>query len=250
MNGYFKAIPAIVGVFVLGLAGPLAAAEVSVGLSGAWQSSPYKGHDDRALPAPFISIDADRFYLRGLEAGGYLFTGEHQAISLGVSYGGQKFEPDDADDARLKKLDGADPTLSAYIQYTLKGDYGNAGLKVLHDILGKSRALSAELYYKYPFALGSVRLSPGAGLAWDSQKQLEYYYDVSPHEARKSGLDVYRPEAGFSPFLSLEAVWQFNETWSLMAAEKVLFLSDEIKNSPLVDDGRVFSTFIGLRYAL
>ncbi len=250
MNGYFKAIPAIVGVFVLGLAGPLAAAEVSVGLSGAWQSSPYKGHDDRALPAPFISIDADRFYLRGPDAGVRAFRNGSHDFSLGLSYGGPEFDSDDTDDRRLKRLDDRDPTLGAYFRYTLTSDYGIAGLRLLHDVLGHSKALSAEAFYKYPFAAGPLHVSPGAGLAWDSKDQLGYYYGVSAGEARKSGLEQYDPEAGISPFLFLEAEWNFTESWSVIAAGKVQFLSQEIQDSPMVDDGRVLSTLIGFKYRL
>lgn len=232
------------------LAGPLAAAEVSLGLGGGWQTSPYKGHDDTVLPIPLINIEGETFYLHGPDAGAYICKGENQAFAVGVSYGGQEFDSGDTDDARLKRLDDRDATLSAYMQYTVNSDYGNASLRILRDVLGKSDAFSAEASYKYPLYAGPITLIPGVGAVWDSEKQLEYYYGVSGHEARRSGLSEYNPNAAVSPFISLEANWQFTEKLSLMAAEKVLFLNDEIKDSPMVGDGQVFSTFVGLRYTL
>lgn len=238
-------------LFAFGLVLPTTAAkaeEVTLGLGVGWVSSPYKEHDDTFLPFPIISYEGERFYVRGLSAGVHLWKEDLQEISLGLSYFGLRFDPGKTDNGRLQKLDDRYSTLNADLQYNLRTDYGHTGLKVSRDILGNSDGFSAEAYYKYPFMLGLVTLAPGGGLRWDSKEQLDYYYGISSKEARRSGLDKYDPDDGFSPFLSLEASWLFTENWSLSAGGEVLFLSNEIKDSPMVDSDQIFSANTGLNY--
>ncbi len=239
----------IVCLFISSLAAPVFAAEVSLGLGGGWQSSPYKGHDDEALPMPLLSVEWERFYFNLFEAGTHVWKDDRQALTLGLTYGGISFDSGETDNRALKKLDNRDATLNAFLQYSIEGDYGHASLKVLRDTLGNSDAFSAEASYEYPVSLGSLNISPGAGLQWDSKEQLDYYYGVSAREARKSGLDRYAPGGGFSPFLSLETSWRVADHWNLMISGKVLFLSEEIKDSPMVDAGQIFSAAAGLSYS-
>lgn len=248
MIKYFKAITIVSCFFVLSVAIPATAADVSVGLGGSWQSSSYKGHDDTLLPVPLIHFEGERFYVRGLDAGVHIWRNESHEFSLGAAYSALAFDSSKTDDRRLKRLDDRYSTLNAYLQYALKTDYGHAGVRVLRDVLGNSDAFSAEAYYKYPFMLGPVYVSPGAGIRWDSEDQLDYYFGVSSSEAQKSGLDRYNPDSGISPFLSLEADWRFADNWSVTAAGQVLFLSKEIKDSPMVDDSQIFNATIGLKY--
>jgi outer membrane protein len=248
MTRRFNLIFAVVFVLISNLAAPVLAAEVSLGLGAGWHSSPYKGHDDAVIPLPFLSVEGERFYLHSLEAGAYLLKNSKQALSLGAAYGGRAFDSDKTDDPALKKLDNRDAILSGVLKYARHGNYGQAGIKISRDILGKSDAFSSEVFYKYPVKLGSVRISPGAGVEWDSKEQLAYYYGISPSEASKSGLAEYKPEAGFSPFISIETVWNISGPWNIMAHGKLLFLSEEIKDSPMVDTGEIFSVAVGLSY--
>ncbi len=249
----WKFLPAISLAAFLAMPSALAAQDLSVslGLGAAWQSSPYKSYDADTRPLPLIGIEGERFYLRGPEAGLHLFQNENHAFSLGVAYSGLEFDSGDTDDRRLKQLDDRDWTLRAYLQYALRSDdFGHLSLKVFHDVLNNSDAFTAEASYKYPAYFGQVTLSPGAGLAWDSEEELAYYYGVSAREARKSGLREYSPGGGISPFISLELDWNFTESWSLFAAQRVKFLSSEITDSPMVDDDMIMSTAIGFRYSL
>ncbi|MDL2316997.1 MipA/OmpV family protein [Desulfovibrio sp. OttesenSCG-928-A18] len=249
MFKYSKVIYSIVCLIALSVSSPAIAADISIGAGGSWQSSPYKSHDDTVLPVPLIHFESERFYIRGLDAGVHIWRNEQQAVSFGVSYAALSFDPSKTDDRRLKHLDDRYSSLNAYLQYAVQTEYGHAGVRVLRDVLGNSDAFSAEAYYKYPLMLGPVYVSPGAGLRWDSEDQLDYYFGISSREARKSGLDKYSPDSGISPFLSLEADWKFAEHWSVMAAGRVVFLSKEIKDSPMVDDSQIFNATIGLKYS-
>jgi outer membrane protein len=248
MTRPFNLLFAAIYFCITGLAAPAFAADVSLGLGGAWQSSPYKGHDDQVLPIPLVRVEWDRFYFNLFEAGAHIWKDTNQTVSLGVSYGGPSFDSDKTDDRALKRLDNRDAGLNAVVKYAFSGDYGHAGIQVRRDVTGESDAFSSEAFYKYPINLGSVHVSPGAGVQWDSEEQLGYYYGISPREARKSGLAEYKPDDGFSPFMSLETVWNLSDSWNVMASGKVLFLSEEVKDSPMVDAGEIFSAAAGLSY--
>lgn len=228
--------------------GAACAADFSAGLGGGYASSPYKQHDGTILPFLPLFYEGERFYLNAFGAGAFIWKGEMQDISVGLSYSALAFDSDKTDDTRLQKLDDRHATILASAQYRLRTGFGHLGLRVSRDILGKSDGFSAELSYMYPFEFGSVRLSPGAGMRWDSKEQVDYYYGVSGTEARKSGLNRYRPDGAFSPYVSLAAQWAFADKWSLNAGGEVLFLGSEIQDSPMVDKARTFSVGIALNY--
>lgn len=248
MISFLRHISLAIFTLILSTASLVATADISVGLGGGWQSSPYKGHDNMILPVPLINFEGEQFYVRDLDAGVHIWRNENHAISLGASIFALAFDSSKTHDRSLKKLDDRNSTVNTYLQYSLQTDYGLAGVRVLHDALGNSNAFSAEAYYKYPLMFGPVYVSSGAGIRWESKDQLDYYFGISSREARKSGLSKYTPHGGVSPFISLEADWRFADNWSVISVWQVSLLSKQIKNSPMVDDSRIFNVIIGLKY--
>lgn len=178
----------------------------------------------------------------------HIWKGDIQEVSVALSYFGLSFDPDKTDDRRLKKLDDRYSSVNADLLYNLRTDYGHLGLRLSHDILDNGDGFSAEFSYRYPYMFENICLTPSAGLRWDSEDQTGYYFGVSSKEARKSGLKEYSPNDAFSPYVALYANWEFTENWSLTLAEEVVFLSDEIRDSPMVNESQIFTTTIGLSY--
>lgn len=226
-----------------------AGADISVGAGGAFSSSPYKRHDDSMLPVPLITYEGERFYVRGASAGIHVWKEGQQTVSLGASYSWLHFNPGDTSDPRLRRLDKRYSTVMADLSYTLATQWGVGRVKLSRDILGHSDAFTGDASYRYPFHIGELTLSPGAGVQWASEKQADYYFGVSTGEARKSGLDRYDPNDSFSPYLMLDARYRLSPQWSVMAGGQVLFLSDEIKNSPMVDTDHTTSVMVGMQYS-
>ena len=149
----------------------------------------------------------------------------------------------------MKRLDYLYSTLSVDAYYTLRTDWGNAGVKASQDILGNSEGFVLDLWYKYPVTFGQLTVVPGVGMQWDSERQADYYYGVSSSESRKSGLEEYDAKDAVSPYLSLDANFALTENWSLTAGGKMTFLSDEIQDSPMVDDSKQFDASFGVVYS-
>lgn len=225
------------------------AAGLTLGAGGAYTTSPYRGHDDYLVPIPLIFYEGERFYLRGLSGGVHILKDDWYEFSLGLSYYGLKFDNGKTDNRRMKRLDDRDSTVTADLQFMLRTAYGNPGIKFSQDILGNSKGQMVDLFYRYPIQLGQVVLSPGGGLHWDSERQTDYYYGISSKESRRSGLEKYDPDSAFSPYLTFDVAWSFAENWRLMGGGRVTFLSDEIKDSPMVNESYVYSTFAGISYS-
>ncbi|MBJ9133333.1 MipA/OmpV family protein [Citrobacter farmeri] len=212
-----------------------------------WLSSPYKGHDDLNVPVPIVNIERESFYVRGTDAGAFLWKNESQAFSLGISYSELFFDAGKTKNHNLKKLDNRHSTLNAFLQYTLYSPYGHASIQLLRAPL-ITPTLSAA-WYQYPLSLDPVHFTPRVGNRWDSQQQLDYYYGISGREAQESGLGRYRPQGGVSPFISLDTRWPFADDWSVITSSGIIFLNKEIRNNPIVDDNLIFHVTIGLSYS-
>lgn len=226
----------------------IAVAKITIGAGGFYSSSPYKRHDASIMPFPLINYEGERFYVSGASAGVYLWKNDVHEVMAGVSYYSYMFDNDKTDDRRLKQLSNRHSTLMAEVGYRLKTKYGIAAVKMSGDILGTSEGLIVDLSYRYPVSYGKFRITPAIGVQWASQKQQNYYYGISHKEAQKSNLSRYKADDGLVPYLGLELGYVVTDGWSIMAAGQVLFLNDEIKDSPMVDASRIFNLMLGVAY--
>ncbi|HGY1226666.1 TPA: MipA/OmpV family protein [Citrobacter farmeri] len=201
------------------------------------------------MPVPIVNIERESFYVRGTDAGAFLWKNESQAFSLGISYSELFFDAGKTKNHNLKKLDNRHSTLNAFLQYTLYSPYGHASIQLLRDTLDNTDAFSGRAWYQYPVSFVSVHFTPRVGIRWDSQQQLDYYYGISGREAQESGLGRYRPQGGVSPFISLDTPWPFADDWSVITSSGIIFLNKEIRNNPMVDDNLIFHVTIGLSYS-
>lgn len=240
-------------IFMASTYSSAAHAENKISVSGAavWLSSPYKGHDNLLIPFPMIHWEAKYGYVRGYEAGVFLWTNDNktQELSTGLRIGRLAFDHDDTDNRQLALLDDRDRALDAYIQYILRTDYGTMGASLAHDVTGNADGFVADIFYRYPIHLGALSITPGAGIQWTSADRTDYYYGISSSEARRSGLSSYDPDSTFSAFLSLGSKFMITEQISLFGAIQVNLLGDEVKDSPMVDEDTTTSATFGITYS-
>ncbi len=225
--------------------------KISLGAAIVWVSSPYKGHDNTLLPLPVISWEAKHFYIRGSRAGVFLWTDDNEMneLSIGLGLGDTYFDHDKTSDHQLKRLDDRKLAVDGYLQYILRTQIGHLGARLSYDVFGNAEGFMADAFYAYPFQLGPVSIRPGAGIKWESEDRLNYYYGVSATESNKSGLARYQGDSGFSPYLSLHSEYQYNDNISIFASSQVRFLSSQIKDSPMIDDSNVINATFGARYS-
>lgn len=243
-----KFLLALVGLCVF-LPG-IAHAGGSIGVGVGFMSSEYKKTDGVVLPIPAINYESERFYVRGLTGGFNLYKDETHELSLTLSYLPQYFKASRSDSWRMRQLDDRHSTALAGAAYMLKTQYGTAKIAVGGDILDHGGGFVGDVSYSYPFHMGAVTVAPIGGLTWSSKDYNDYYYGVSGKESRKSGLKKYAPDDAFSPFVGVDSRLKMAENWDVFMNMRAVFLSDEIADSPMVDDKVkwVLSTGVSYRF--
>ncbi|XBS68273.1 MipA/OmpV family protein [Acerihabitans sp. KWT182] len=235
--------------FAAALYMPMATAGTwSLGASALYSTSPYKGGDDKVLPFPLINYDGDSVYIQGLSAGYYLWKDQQNQFSMVVEYAPWRFKPSDDDYGYMKQLDERRSTAMAGLRYRFAAPWGIIRTEYVGDILNNSNGFTADLAYQYPFTFDKLTLLPGIGAAWASSNQNDYYFGVSQQESRRSGLDEYHPGDGWSPYLELTAVYAFTESWHGSVMARYTRLSDEVKDSPMVNANSTRFVGVGLTY--
>jgi outer membrane protein len=218
---------------------------VGVGVS----SSEYKEESDSVTPIPILKYEGEHFFVRGLTAGVHLYKDDYNELSLTVSYLSQSFDASESDSHAMQQLENRYSTMLAGAAYNLKMDWGVAGLSLSADVLGTSNGFIADASYAYPFEISFLKVKPSVGVEWTNENYNDYYYGVSASESHSSGLLEYNAESGISPYLGLQLKIGLTEGFGLTLGAKAKWLSDEITNSPMVDQDMKFSFGAGIVYS-
>lgn len=242
---YFKvsAIALFLPASMLAQANPL-----TLGASVIYSQNPYKGGEERYYPFPVISYEGDSFYVRGIQAGYYLWKDNENQLALSILGSPQNFNTDDTDNKQLKQLDNRHMTMMAGVTYRHNAEWGSVRTVLAGDVLDNSNGFLWDLTYLYRFQFGKFSLTPGIGALWSSDNQNDYYYGVSKSESRRSGLSSYQADSSWNPYLELTATYSLNQNWTASAYGRYARLSDEIQDSPMVDRKSETTVWTGISY--
>ncbi|MEC5318867.1 MipA/OmpV family protein [Brenneria populi subsp. brevivirga] len=224
------------------------AADVSLGVGAAGATSVYRGDDNPVYPLPLLTYESENFYFHGLGGGYYLWNDDVNKLSLTAYYLPLGFRPGDNDDVRMQQLDKRRGTLMAGAAYRHIADWGEIRTLLSGDTLDYSDGFLWDTAYLYRFTLGDLRIVPGLGVTWFSENMNRYYYGVSGQESARSGFARYQPGDGWSPYAELSVNYHINSSWSAWATGRYTRLSDEIKDSPIVDSSYSAAMSVGVSY--
>ncbi len=212
-------------------------------------NSPYKDYDRDVYPVPVITYEGDNFWFRGLGGGYYLWNDTADKLSIMAYYDPMHFKPGDSDDWRLKQLDKRKSSLMAGLSYVHNTQYGFLRTSLAGDTLDNSNGYIWDLAWLYRYTNGGLTLTPGIGVDYSSENYNDYYYGVSRRESNRSGLDRYSADDGWNPYLELSASYKFANDWNVYGTGRYSRLSDEIKDSPMVDKSWAGAFSVGVTYS-
>lgn len=207
----------------------------SLGAGVGVMESPYKEYDTRVTPLPVVTYESDDFWFRGIGGGYYLWNDEADKLSVMAFYSPWHFKPKDSDNIQLRQLDRRKSTAMAGLSYIHNTQYGFLRTTLAGDVLDNSNGVVWDLAWLYNYTNGGLTVTPGIGVEWSSDNQNEYYYGVSRSESRRSGLPSYDPDSSWDPYLELTVSYRFADNWSVYGTGRYSHISDEIKDSPMVD---------------
>ena len=223
---------------------------LKLGAGAGVMTSEYKGVNAKAYPLPIVNYEDDRFYIRGFTGGIKLYSDGIHEFSVTASYLPQSFDSSDSSSRAMKKLDDRNLTMMLGAAYRLQTqDFGGIQVEASADVLDKNDGFMVDAGYYYPIFLKRLSLVPSIGGVWTSSDYNDYYYGVSSRESRKSGLKRYKADGGISPYLGLKAQLEISENWDAFVNTKAVFLSEEITDSPMVNEDVKYSIGTGVTYS-
>lgn len=232
------------------IVGSIQAAGASFGIGAGIGASTdlYRDYDNKILPLPIVNYDSSTFYFRGLGGGYYLFKGPNDRLSVDLYYLPLQFKPSDANNWRMKQLDKRKSTAMAGVSYRHTESWGIIKASLSADILDNNEGFLGDIAYLYPLELNRTTITAGIGATWASEDYNRYYFGISGHESTRSGLARYKPDDSWSPYLEMNVNHNINSSWSVSLNGRVTRLSDEIKDSPMVDSDYLATGFVGVHY--
>lgn len=221
----------------------------SIGAGALVSPNPYKGDQNRVYPAPLLGYEGENFYLRGFNAGYYLWNDRVDKLSVTAYYSPLHFRPKDSNYDSMRALDHRHSTVMAGMSWVHNTDYGFLRTVLTGDILDNSNGITWDTAWLYRYSADRLTMMPGVGIVWDSKNQNDYYYGVSHKESRRSGLDAYDAGNSWSPYVELFVNYKLNADWNLFGMGRYMRLSKDVTDSPMVDSNWTGALLAGVNYS-
>lgn len=125
--------------------------------------------------------------------------------------------------------------------------WGDLQAQLLTDVSNTHDGESAFVSYSYPWLMPRSEVSLTLGLEWKSSELADYYYGVRKEESL-DGRPIYRGSSGTNGVVRLSASHALSEHWKLVGMVEREYLSTAIRRSPIINENRITSFFLGLYY--
>jgi outer membrane protein len=211
------------------------------------RSSPYRDSGSGTfMPIPAVTYTGNRLQIFGPRAQlGLIEVGPLQ-LAAAAQYRPGAYKEDDSD--FLAGMGDRDATLMAGAGIKAALPAGtDLSLNLMHDALNRIGGSEASLFLDRSFELGSVRLTPKAGVNWMSSRLANYDYGV-PASKALPGRPAYDTGDVFSLETGISALAELTENWWLSVGLAVEVLSSDVKDSPIVEDACLFKGFFAAQY--
>ncbi|WP_459694494.1 MipA/OmpV family protein, partial [Achromobacter xylosoxidans] len=146
------------------------------------------------------------------------------------------------------QLDKSKSTMRAGHSYVHNTEHGFLRTGLASNTLDNRNGFIWDLASLYRYTTGRITRTPGIGAQYNSENYNDYYYGVSKNESRRSGLKSYSADDGWDPYLELTASYNFLGGWSVYGTGRYERLSDEVKDSPMVDKSWAGIFSVGVSY--
>jgi outer membrane scaffolding protein for murein synthesis (MipA/OmpV family) len=219
----------------------------SLGLGVISAPRPYVGASNKTIPIPLVELYYKRFYVQGIRFGYNLLKTDRVTIDARVDTVFAGLDPDDS--PFLEGMEERKGTLFGGVGIDWKLGKFDLGFTAFTDMLGRSDGQQASMDLSRQWTFGRYRwgLSPSVGVVWQSASLVDYYFGVSPEEARPD-----RPEFEGQAALNLRAgiltFYRLSPRLSLIALLRWQRLDNEIGDSPIVDKPRGYFGLAGITY--
>jgi MipA family protein len=213
----------------------------------------YRGVGIKTRVLPALSVQTERFSLRGTSAE-YLLTDPAKtdfSINLRADAVLQGYKA--SDDVLFAGMAQRKHSLLVGLGSKFLTPIGQLWLEAGTDVLGASKGLRTEVGLGWRIdtstPLGKWSLTPYVSAQHNSAKLVDYYYGVNPSEATLSR-PAYAPGAATNFNLGLSAATDLGESTRLVLGARYRGYGASIRQSPLIDSASGLSGSASLLYRL
>ncbi|WP_062058022.1 MipA/OmpV family protein [Cellvibrio sp. OA-2007] len=258
--------------------------ELSLGIGAGVRTNPLEATPDIPLVLiPQVNYNGERFFIQNLDFGFILWENDTQQFNLfatpsydqvffhrwnpsnffidsnGFATAGRGGEDEDLPlintggdkeliapgfkDVQARKLRNRRMAGLAGFEYSLTTALADVQLQYVTDFTGIHDGDEVRLALAKHWASGRHNVSTSIGVIWQSSEVVNYYYGVTEPEADLRG--TYSADAALTPVARLDWNYQLTERWDLRFLANYRQLPDEISASPLINDNKVITVFIG-----
>ena len=246
-----KPFSIIAGLLSAAISAPsLAESELKAGLVTAANTTFYEDMNQEHYLLPLMIADYGRFYLRGVHGGYRVYQEEEgQSLALEVRRTFDGYSGDDIDDRdALAGMSDRDAAWEAGLAYESPVGGGQLKAKLMQDISNTHDGLSVRVEYERPlWTEQNHMLSWYAGSEYWDDKKTDYYFGVTPGEAR-SNRSAYTANSSSSFIVGSNLGKRIDENITILANIEYLRMNDTVSDSPLVDRADQWSAYAGIFY--
>ena len=191
---------------------------------------------------PLYLYNGKHVFFRGVSGGVHLYNNNDLEVSVLGRYRFQHLDP-----GRNEFYEGIEErrqSLDAGFQTRLSKDWGTLRLSWVTDTLDRHKGQEVQLSYRYHFDAGPFSFSPFISWSWQDENLTNYYFGVSPEEARPD-LPEYTPGDSQRVSFGLNSAWQVTDRITFFGNVAFGGASSEVLNSPLVDEDNFSQAFVG-----
>jgi len=219
---------------------------IGIGISDSNVNKFFRGDSDINF-YPMLDIRYENFFVNGFDVGYDFINRDDLTFSLFVN-------PFDGFSVKPSKMDDGYDSIDRRKQQIAGGAKLSYNLNSYHtwistSVVGGEHGAKGNVRISQPFAIvHNVMLFSSIGANVYSKDYTDYYWGIDRHELGGNIMETYSPDVGYSSTLQLAAEYYFNESLTLMTFMSAEKFSDEIKKSPIIDDGTLIRMGAGIRF--
>lgn len=258
--------------------------EISVGIGAGVRTNPVEDTSAiPLLLIPQVNYTGERFFIQNLDVGMMLWETKQQQLNLFAtpsydqvffhrwspsnffvdsrfltSTGGKEgnednslvTNPDDKEiagpsfnDLQQRQLRNRRMAGLAGFEYSFTLGDVDVQTQYLTDFTGIHDGDEARIAFAKHWAQGRHHFITSVGAVWQSSEVTNYYYGVTQAEA--DARSAYATDAAISAIARVDWNYQLTKRWDLRLLASYRQLPDEISASPLINDNKVITVFLG-----
>jgi outer membrane protein len=236
----------------------------SLGAMAGYSSNLYQVEKDEVSYIPFITLERENLYIRGTEFGykhrlnsRFVLTGFSQLFGgiklqgVGGALGAVQLNNSDMKDG-YKGINDRDTQVEVGLR--LGYDTKFKKVKLLGELRGGERGNSGKISAMRPFRItNKFMIIPQISLSLLDKNMADYYFSVDEDEVNDSRStklnEVYEIDKfAYASAVGVSTSYKFTSKWSVFGLAELQYVSDEIGDSPIVDNRANYFVSLGIKY--